>query len=96
MIPSEILSAFVLLALVIDPFGNVPLVNAMLADVAPEQRARIVARECLIAYVTLDEGVTMMTNIVNADTAKLAIGQKVRVALVESENGQKVPMFEVA
>ena len=53
MIPSEILSAFVLLALVIDPFGNVPLVNAMLADVAHAQRARIVARECLIAYVTL-------------------------------------------
>src|SRR5204862_390106 len=50
----------------------------------------------VIAYVTLDEGVTMMTNIVNTDAAKLAIGQKVRVALVESENGQKVPMFEVA
>jgi uncharacterized OB-fold protein len=50
----------------------------------------------VIAYVTLDEGPTMMTNIVNADGAKLAIGQKVRVALVESENGQRVPMFEPA
>ena len=50
----------------------------------------------VIAYVTLDEGVTMMTNIVNADGAKLAIGQTVRVALVESENGQRVPMFEPA
>jgi uncharacterized protein len=50
----------------------------------------------VIAYVTLDEGVTMMTNIVNADQAKLAIGQPVRVALVESENGQRVPMFEPA
>jgi uncharacterized protein len=49
----------------------------------------------VIAYVTLDEGVTMMTNIVNADGAKLAIGQPVRVALVESENGQRVPMFEL-
>ena len=38
----------------------------------------------------------MMTNIVNADGAKLAIGQSVRVALVESENGQRVPMFEPA
>jgi uncharacterized protein len=47
----------------------------------------------VIAYVTLDEGVTMMTNIVDADAAKLAIGQKVRVKLVETENGQKVPMF---
>lgn len=50
----------------------------------------------VIAYVTLDEGVAMMTNIVNADPAKLAIGQTVRVALVESENGQRVPMFEPA
>ena len=50
----------------------------------------------VIAYVTLDEGVTMMTNIVNADNAKLAIGQGVRVTLVESENGQRVPMFEPA
>jgi uncharacterized protein len=50
----------------------------------------------VIAYVTLDEGVTMMTNIVNADGAKLKIGQAVSVALVESENGQRVPMFEPA
>lgn len=48
----------------------------------------------VIAYVTLDEGVTMMTNIVNADGAKLKIGQAVRVAMVASEDGQKVPMFE--
>jgi uncharacterized OB-fold protein len=50
----------------------------------------------VIAYVTLDEGVTMMTNIINADAKKLAIGQKVRATLVESENGQRVPMFEPA
>jgi hypothetical protein len=50
----------------------------------------------VIAYVTLDEGVTMMTNIVNADGAKLAIGQTVRVAMVASEDGQRVPMFEPA
>ena len=50
----------------------------------------------VIAYVTLDEGVTMMSNIVNADAAKLAIGQGVRVTLVDSENGQRVPMFEPA
>ena len=58
--------------------------------------ARTAAQPFAIAYVTLAEGPTMMTNIVNADPAKLAIGQKVRVALVESENGQKVPMFEPA
>ena len=48
-----------------------------------------------IAYVTLEEGVTMMTNIVNADASKLAIGQRVRVTMLASEDGQKVPMFEV-
>ena len=49
-----------------------------------------------IAYVTLDEGVTMMTNIVGGDPSKLAIGQKVRVTMVESEDGQRVPMFAPA
>lgn len=50
----------------------------------------------VIAYVTLDEGVTMMTNIVNADAKTLGIGQKVKVSLVASEDGQHVPMFEPA
>lgn len=51
--PSELLSAFILLALVIDPFGNVPVVNAMLARVAARRRRRVIVRECLIATVTL-------------------------------------------
>ena len=51
--PSELLSAFILLALVIDPFGNVPVVNAMLARVAARRRRRIIVRECLIATATL-------------------------------------------
>jgi MarC family membrane protein len=50
---SEIFSAFVLLAFVIDPFGNVPIVNAMLRDVAPARRRRVIARECLIAFSLL-------------------------------------------
>src|SRR4051794_13063298 len=36
----------------------------------------------VIAYVTLDEGVTMLSNIINADAKALKIGQKVRVAFV--------------
>ena len=51
--PSELLSAFILLALVIDPFGNVPIVNAMLARVATPRRRLIIVRECLIATATL-------------------------------------------
>lgn len=51
--PSELLSAFILLALVIDPFGNVPVVNAMLAKVAPRRRRWVIVRECAIAALTL-------------------------------------------
>jgi small neutral amino acid transporter SnatA (MarC family) len=46
-------SAAVLLTLVIDPFGNVPLVVSALRNVAPGRRARIVLRECAAAYVVL-------------------------------------------
>ena len=53
MTASEFLSAFILLALVIDPFGNVPLVNSMLADVAPARRRRVILRECLVAFAIL-------------------------------------------
>ncbi|MDQ3025513.1 MAG: MarC family protein [Pseudomonadota bacterium] len=51
--PNEFLSAIILLTLVIDPFGNVPLVNAMLAEVAPRRRRVIILRECAIAFVIL-------------------------------------------
>ena len=50
---AEIFSAAVLLLLVIDPFGNVPIVIAALADVPASRRARVVLRECFIAYVVL-------------------------------------------
>lgn len=51
--PSELLSAFILLSLVVDPFGNVPLVNAMLAEVPGPRRRWVIAREVLIAFATL-------------------------------------------
>jgi len=50
---AEIFSAGVLLLLVIDPFGNVPLVMASLPTVTPARRRRIVLRECVIAYLLL-------------------------------------------
>jgi uncharacterized OB-fold protein len=49
-----------------------------------------------IAYVTLEEGVTMMTNIVDCDFDTLAIGQAVELAFHETEDGQKVPVFKPA
>ena len=51
--PIEFVSAVVLLALVTDPFGNVPLVNAMLAGVPSARRRLVIARECTIAFVLL-------------------------------------------
>jgi len=50
---AEIFSATVLLLLVIDPFGNVPIVIAALANVPRARRARVVLRECLAAYAIL-------------------------------------------
>jgi multiple antibiotic resistance protein len=44
-----LVSAFVLLLLVIDPFGNVPFFVAALRRVAPERHRRIVLRELLFA-----------------------------------------------
>jgi MarC family membrane protein len=51
--PGQFLSAIILLLLVVDPFGNVPLVNAMLADVPLARRRGVVVRECGIAFVVL-------------------------------------------
>ena len=49
-----------------------------------------------IAYVRLDEGVTMMTNIVECDLDTVAVGMKVELVMRESEGGQKVPVFKPA
>jgi small neutral amino acid transporter SnatA (MarC family) len=50
---AELFSATILLILVIDPFGNVPLVVGALKNVAPERRVRVVLRECVAAFVIL-------------------------------------------
>jgi len=46
-----------------------------------------------IAYVALEEGPMMMTNIVGCDFDEIAIGQAVRVELREAEGGFRVPVF---
>jgi len=50
----------------------------------------------VIAYVTLDEGISMMTNIVDCDLDRVRIDQPVKVVFKASENGQPVPMFTPA
>jgi uncharacterized OB-fold protein len=49
-----------------------------------------------IAYVTLDEGVSMMTNIVDCDLDTIRIGQRVRVVFKPTDGGPPVPMFAPA
>jgi len=49
-----------------------------------------------IAYVTLEEGPSVMTNLVDGDFDALKIGQKVEVTFRKADNGQAVPMFKPA
>jgi uncharacterized OB-fold protein len=49
-----------------------------------------------IAHVTLAEGPTMLTNIVDCDLDTVRIGQPVAVVFKETENGPPVPMFKPA
>ena len=46
-----------------------------------------------IAYVTLEEGPTMMSNIVDCDPDTIRIGQKVTVSFKPTDGGPPVPMF---
>ena len=49
-----------------------------------------------IAYVTLEEGVSMMTNIVDCDLDAVKIGMKVKVVFKPGDGGPPVPMFAPA
>jgi uncharacterized protein len=55
---------------------------------------RRVKEPYVIAHVTLAEGPTMLTNIVDCDFDKLYVGQSVTIVFKRSENGQAVPMFK--
>jgi uncharacterized OB-fold protein len=52
---------------------------------------RRVEKPFAIAYVTLDEGVTMLTNLVDCDLDRIAIGTAVRVVFKDA-----IPMFTPA
>jgi uncharacterized protein len=57
---------------------------------------RRVKEPYIIAHVTLAEGPTMLTNIVDCDTETVRIGQSVTVVFQETDNGPPVPMFKPA
>ncbi len=71
----------------VEASGNGTIYSVSVMQRAPEIYA--------IAYVTLDEGTTMMTNIVDCDYQKLAIGQKVKVTFkpTQGEDSPPYPMF---
>jgi uncharacterized OB-fold protein len=46
-----------------------------------------------IAYVTLDEGVSMMTNIVDCDPDAIKVGDRVKLVFRNAEDGTAIPMF---
>ena len=47
------IQTFILLILVTDPFGNVPLFVSAMSQVPKQRRWKVVVRECLIAYGVL-------------------------------------------
>jgi MarC family membrane protein len=49
----DFIQSLILLILVTDPFGNIPIFVSALSHVAPERRWRVVVRECAIAFVLL-------------------------------------------
>lgn len=47
----------------------------------------------VLAYVTLEEGPTMMTSIVDCSLERIAIGQPVRLVIRPGADGSLAPMF---
>ena len=57
---------------------------------------RVGPQAFVIAYVRLDDGVTLLSNIVDCDFDAIRIGDRVRVVMQASESGVMVPMFTPA
>jgi len=49
----RLLSSAVLLVLIIDPFGNLVTINALLREVPTHRRQRLILRECALAFAVL-------------------------------------------
>ncbi|MGB3071321.1 MAG: OB-fold domain-containing protein [Ottowia sp.] len=47
----------------------------------------------MMCYVMLDEGVAMMSNVVECELGMVHIGMRVRVVFIPSADGMPVPMF---
>ena len=47
-----------------------------------------------MAYVKLNEGISLLTHLTNCDFDKICVGQKVKVVFQETQDGQKTHLFE--
>jgi MarC family membrane protein len=84
-VDSSFVSAVVLLLLVCDPLGNIPIFIGALRDVPKERRRRIILRECLIAFVILVVFVFVgqpFLNVLGLSEPSLQIGGAVVLMLV--------------
>lgn len=57
---------------------------------------RPVPQPYVMAYVTLEEGITFLTNLVRCDAKDVRIGQAVKVTFEAGEDGRQIPMFAPA
>lgn len=57
---------------------------------------RRVPQPYTIAYVTLEEGPTMLTNLVDVDPDRVEIGQPVQLVFRTTEAGRPIPCFTTA
>lgn len=48
----------------------------------------------VLALITLSEGPTLMTNVLTERPEALAVGQRVRVKIIETTGDEKLPVFE--
>ena len=55
---------------------------------------RGVAVPFAMAYVRLQEGISILTHLTNCNFDSIRIGQKVKVVFQETEDGQKTHLFE--
>ena len=49
-----------------------------------------------MAYVRLNEGISILTHLTNCDFDAIRVGQKVKVVFQETQDGQKTHLFEPA
>ncbi|MCF7992724.1 MAG: MarC family protein [Thiohalocapsa sp.] len=49
----DLLSAAILLAIIMDPLGNIPVFHSLLSPYPRRHRVRIIARELIVAYLVL-------------------------------------------